>query len=375
MGNSASLPSLESNGRPFGTERSPIFSLGRHIDGQTRTEGPVARLDRTPGAGGRRRARREEQESSQRDQNGKRPEQARSERNAQSDPSRRSTEAKARERNEAGNPIQGRSDRAGESTSESTQSSSTGQSFKSHLVTRELGPETPKAMATEGQTSATNPDHLGVPVPAVQTATPLPLKAAGSNTHNSSVGTGLGPQAGGAKMTGAPAGATPVLATVGNANEAKSKRAPSVPVAVSTPELSEAQEAQRTSQVLRQLRMQLHPGMRSATVHLNPAELGRLQIKIRTSAGEVKGVIHAETAETLAMLERHVPELEAAFADQGFDEMSFEFVLDQQESPGAGAWNLDRDVSAELESRLDKETTPGLRDRNLLSDLGVDTYA
>ncbi len=374
MGNSASLPSLESNGRPFGTERSPIFSLGRHVDGQTRTEGPVARLERTPGAGGRRRARKQEQESSQRDQNGKRPEEARSERKADSDPSRRSTESKARERSGSETPMQGRPGDPGSPSVQSESGTSTGKSFESHLAFQEVRPEFAKAAGAQKQTKGAALDPM-MALAASQAPAALVQKAPVTSTHNSPVaGTGSN-QLGSPKAGNMAALAAPAPANVGGTKEPKETKVASVPAAVSPPELSEAQEAQRTSQVLRQLRMQLHPGLRSATVHLHPAELGRLQIKIRTSAGEVRGEIHADNEETLAVLERHIPELEAAFADQGFEEMSFEFVLDKQDSRDPGAWNFDRDVSAELESRLEQQGSPDSRAKNLLSDLGVDTYA
>ncbi len=140
-------------------------------------------------------------------------------------------------------------------------------------------------------------------------------------------------------------------------------------------EASEAQEAQRASQVLQQLRMHLHPGLRSATVQLHPAELGRLSIRVSLDQGGVLASVRAESEEALAVLERHIPELEAAFADQGFESMSFEFVLDQHASPDGEAWTQGQDVSRELQQRVEEQLGPQITNPSATQDVGVDTYA
>ncbi len=83
----------------------------------------------------------------------------------------------------------------------------------------------------------------------------------------------------------------------------------------------------------------------------------------------------AESEEALAVLQRHVPELEAAFADQGFGELSFEFVLDQQAGGEPGAQAEGRDVSRELERRLEEDTDHQNPRRADSNGVGVDTYA
>lgn len=140
-------------------------------------------------------------------------------------------------------------------------------------------------------------------------------------------------------------------------------------------EQAEAQEAQRSAQVVRQVRMQLHPGMRSVSIQLAPADLGRLSIRLRVETGEVQAIVRAESEEALAALERHIPELEAAFEDQGFEQMSFEFVLDQEGSPDPEQWRNGRDVSGQLETLIETKIDPALRGPQTLSDIEVDTYA
>ena len=62
-------------------------------------------------------------------------------------------------------------------------------------------------------------------------------------------------------------------------------------------------------------------------------------------------------------------------ADQGFEEMTFEFVLDQHASPDGEAWTQGRDVSHELQRLVEEELGPQLTHPNAAQDVGVDTYA
>ncbi|MCB9916259.1 MAG: flagellar hook-length control protein FliK [Planctomycetes bacterium] len=79
--------------------------------------------------------------------------------------------------------------------------------------------------------------------------------------------------------------------------------------------------------MLRQLRVTLHPELRSASIHLAPAELGRVSIRLEVEGGRVRAELRAESPETLALLERHVPELAAAFEGQGLEAEGFDLGL------------------------------------------------
>jgi flagellar hook-length control protein FliK len=121
--------------------------------------------------------------------------------------------------------------------------------------------------------------------------------------------------------------------------------------------------------------MHLHPGLRSATLQLAPAELGRLSIRIRVEGQRIHAVVRAETEEALSALERHVPELEAAFADQGFEEVSLELGL-EREAPSHDLHQLaSQDVSGSLARLVETEISPELGTRAHSSAIGVDTYA
>jgi len=126
--------------------------------------------------------------------------------------------------------------------------------------------------------------------------------------------------------------------------------------------------------VLRQFRMHLHPGLRTATLQLAPAELGRLSIRIRVEGERVQAVVRADSEETLRALERHVPELEATFSDQGFEELALELGLaddfDTETTP-QGARDASRELAALVETETDSDDTSRVRS----NAVGVDTYA
>ncbi|MFT5285216.1 MAG: flagellar hook-length control protein FliK [Planctomycetota bacterium] len=78
-------------------------------------------------------------------------------------------------------------------------------------------------------------------------------------------------------------------------------------------------DMERTSAIFKQLRMQLTPSTRHATINLVPADLGRIVIHLTVRGGKVTGDIQADKAETLKILEAHAPELRSALEHLGFD--------------------------------------------------------
>jgi hypothetical protein len=99
------------------------------------------------------------------------------------------------------------------------------------------------------------------------------------------------------------------------------------------PALSKAREAaptperEQASDVLKQVRLQLSPETRSATVNLKPAELGRVSIRIVVDGDQVQAFVRAESPEALAALEQYMPELQAALGDHGFQEADIDLSL------------------------------------------------
>ena len=149
--------------------------------------------------------------------------------------------------------------------------------------------------------------------------------------------------------------------------EAKAAAAPPPPPA----------ESARASEILRQLRVQLAPGLRSATIQLSPPEFGRISIRIRLERGELSAVVRAEKRETLDALQRHVPELEATLGQLGIRAREIDLQLGfEQQGTRQGAQEPPSSRGG------DHEHDPRAREheRRLFASLsaragGIDTYA
>lgn len=106
-----------------------------------------------------------------------------------------------------------------------------------------------------------------------------------------------------------------------------------------------AARMERATAILEQLKVQIRAGEREARLQLRPQELGLLEMRIKVDGGVVTAHLAAESAETLAVLESHAPELRAWLSREGTQrvELSFErFDLDA----GAG-----RDQAATRDAR------------------------
>jgi len=151
------------------------------------------------------------------------------------------------------------------------------------------------------------------------------------------------------------------------------------------PRWSDSPEAERAQQVLRQVRVQLHPGLRAAEIRLEPEELGRISIRITLEQKRLRAVVRAERPETLEVLQRHLPELRAALAQQGLEPQEFDLALDlawRQASGGDGRSAAEND-HARHGSRDEGDDARGIavaldRERLALAlgnENGVDIYA
>ena len=84
------------------------------------------------------------------------------------------------------------------------------------------------------------------------------------------------------------------------------------------------------------MRIRLQPGLRQATLQLQPEELGRVLIKIRLDGSKAQAVVRAETSEALAILEKHTPELRSMFEQQGFEGLELDLGLASEERGDRG---------------------------------------
>jgi Flagellar hook-length control protein FliK len=118
---------------------------------------------------------------------------------------------------------------------------------------------------------------------------------------------------------------------------------------------TEQAEQRRAEDVLRQFRNLLHPALRSATLQLEPRELGRLSIRVAMHEGRVSAQVRAERPETLDLLRKHLPELQAALAGAGIQTESFTLELgtgERGDRPTADARPAAPARGNEFESRL-----------------------
>ena len=110
--------------------------------------------------------------------------------------------------------------------------------------------------------------------------------------------------------------------------------------------------------------MQLFPEARTATVYLNPAELGRVSIRLVVDGDQVQVIVRAESPEALAALEQHMPELEASLSDRGFKDAQLDLAL-----------GFEGDDKDQLPSASAVEPSPDHIHRLFANAEGVDFYA
>ncbi len=252
--------------------------------------------------------------------------------------------------------------------------------------------ETPTAaipqtgQAGEARSAHVRTDALALPATdTVAPAGPAPASTDATPTENASAPSGPATaQAGDAQPAAAPdlaqAGAQERAPLVQPALTPETRLEGTRPVEAKAPPAPPPppDHSERAGEILRQLRVQLSPELRTATIQLSPPELGRISIRIRVQNGELHALVRAEKRETLDALQRHVPELKATLEQIGIRAREFDLQLgfEQQgarQSPheppsGRGSAGHEHDPRArEHERRL-------LRTLSARAG-GIDTYA
>lgn len=172
---------------------------------------------------------------------------------------------------------------------------------------------------------------------------------------------------------GSPQATTSIASEAQRAPQAAPQAQPAATPAEAQPTLEQADA------VLRQIKLQVTPELRQATIQLEPASLGRLSIRIEVGRERVRAEVSVENAGTLAALERHAPELRAALAAGGLGEAELHLSLAQEGEgfdghahgrgrarPGRAANPAQDDPPAALRAALAT---------SLVSEDHVDTYA
>ena len=70
-------------------------------------------------------------------------------------------------------------------------------------------------------------------------------------------------------------------------------------------------------------------------LRLNPAELGSLKLDVVVEGDEVRANIHAQNQQVQEVIERHLPQLRNALAEQGLKIEQFQVDIDKQQSGGS----------------------------------------
>ncbi len=238
--------------------------------------------------------------------------------------------------------------------------------------------------ATSGAESGSNKSSSGTAQRAPEAATPAVLDApVAAGIPIAQPAAAGAPAAASATLqvqpTRAPQGVDASQAFV---DAAKSKEgAPAkTPVAAtgSTPDPKLIEHAEK---VLRQIRVNLHPGMKEITLNLNPVDLGRLSIDLRVGEGGLTAVVRAESKETLELLKHQAPELRAVLAQQGIETEQMEFKLafdasgSQQGGASEEAFQSKPRAHRAKEPSVSPPTSPAPRVSNHRDDGGIDTLA
>jgi hypothetical protein len=188
-----------------------------------------------------------------------------------------------------------------------------------------------------------------------------------------------------AQAAGALRGATPAPASsTPGVTPAAPATSPSAPqrgaAARPAQQAAPTPEPQRAAEVLEQIRVHVASSGRAASLQLAPDELGRISIRLALEDGTVSAVVRAESKETLALLEQHLPELRAALAASGLEAEHFDLGLGLG-GREAGNDHPTPDGAGTPPSAIQENQGPEMRrleralERRLVSETGVDTWA
>lgn len=376
---STHLRSLESQGRPFGTGRSP---------GNPFTSAPRAKRegqeveDGSTRPGGRRgaRAEREAHHTERRERQwleeqtrGTRREERAAKEEARA--TERFEEQRGGKRGEGRGAERGRQTVSAQSEGFPANPSARalfGEPASKSANTEQVAPELGATVADQG---AGEPEG-GLPF---QVVTNRPAQVERSVTPQLIAANGQGAAAASgatanAATTGSRAQHTTPQAAASNAPAAEAKSAPQEARSEAREPLPAPPENERAAEVMRQFRMQLNPGMKSALIELAPAELGRIRIELKLDGGKLRAIVRAEKPEALAALEAHLPELRSALEQQGLvaDDLDLGLGFEGGGDAQTGRFGGARQPAAKpIEPEIDHESLA----RAVARRSGVDFYA
>jgi len=166
----------------------------------------------------------------------------------------------------------------------------------------------------------------------------------------------------------------PVRALAGEVRSAQAVELDSVAAEARRPALG----ARDAEGLLRQVRLEIRPDLRQATIQLRPPHLGRIAIHVAIVEDGVRASMRVERREALAVLEAHAQELRAMFEQAGFPAAELDLGLDERgpdqrwtsarEDPGRGSEDGDAVPVSDIGRAALGEILARARG-------GIDTYA
>lgn len=233
----------------------------------------------------------------------------------------------------------------------------------------------PLIPATSAAPELARPGEASLQSPTEGTSTEVGVAPAAGATTDA----GLGARNSGAHTGGESAAHSELAAASGKTVAAEGSDAKGFRVELAEPR-AEARPAdvELAGSILRQFRLQLQPQLDSAVMQLHPAELGRIAIRVEVKDGKLRAVMRAERAETLNVLERHLPELRATLENAGLEAQSFDLGLGFESNEDGAPSFADR-ASDSLNPNTDEPSSASALERRLaraiVSESAVDTYA
>jgi flagellar hook-length control protein FliK len=85
--------------------------------------------------------------------------------------------------------------------------------------------------------------------------------------------------------------------------------------------------------ILNQIQARIQPSMNRAVLRLSPESLGRVAVEVTVNGGEVRAEMRVESAESLQVIQKYIPELKAMFAQADMELSELNLELD---SDGSG---------------------------------------
>ncbi len=143
----------------------------------------------------------------------------------------------------------------------------------------------------------------------------------------------------------------------------------------------QGEHVQRAQDILRQIQLQFSAHSREAMIHLQPAELGRIAIRLQVRGGRIDTEMRIERDSTLADLQGSLSDLRSILERNGMGggelklALGFEQHTGGKQPPPRSTGQLAETLAPAGAPAAESAPLPPVLLRALASDLGIDTFA